>query len=95
MYLSILPDPTRDGIHAHHNAAAKGTSDSSLVSLSLLLSTATDTLDDAIVFCQTCRHGGHASHIMEWFYGEDGAESPRSHGVCPVADCTHRCADEL
>ncbi|VDB83247.1 unnamed protein product [Peniophora sp. CBMAI 1063] len=54
MYLSILPDPTRDGIHAHHNAAAK------------------DTLDDAIVFCQTCRHGGHASHVMEWFYGEDG-----------------------
>ncbi|KAI0318845.1 hypothetical protein OF83DRAFT_1113636 [Amylostereum chailletii] len=51
-----------------------------------------DTIDDAIVFCQTCRHGGHASHILDWFYGEAGA---RSHGVCAVADCDHRCVDEL
>ncbi|KAI0066182.1 WD40 repeat-like protein [Artomyces pyxidatus] len=51
-----------------------------------------DTIDDAIVFCQTCRHGGHAAHILEWFYGEAGA---RSHGVCAVADCDHRCADEF
>ncbi|KAJ3501958.1 hypothetical protein NLJ89_g9102 [Agrocybe chaxingu] len=31
-----------------------------------------DTFDDAIVICQTCRHGGHAVHILEWFLGEDG-----------------------
>ncbi|KAI0032699.1 hypothetical protein K488DRAFT_49368 [Vararia minispora EC-137] len=52
-----------------------------------------DTIDDAIVFCQTCRHGGHASHILEWFYGgDDGA---LSHAICAVADCTHRCAEEM
>ncbi|KAI0041298.1 hypothetical protein FA95DRAFT_1526764 [Auriscalpium vulgare] len=51
-----------------------------------------DTIDDAIVYCQTCRHGGHASHILEWFYGEAGS---RSHGVCAVADCDHHCADEF
>ncbi|KAF9809376.1 hypothetical protein IEO21_07417 [Rhodonia placenta] len=51
-----------------------------------------DTIDEALVFCQTCRHGGHASHILQWFYGEDGR---RSHGTCPVAGCECRCADEF
>jgi len=51
-----------------------------------------DTIDDAIVICQTCRHGGHASHILEWFFDLDGE---RSHGVCAVADCDCRCADEF
>lgn len=51
-----------------------------------------DSVDDAIVFCQTCRHGGHAAHILEWFYGEAGA---KSRGTCAVADCDHRCADEF
>ncbi|KAH9932531.1 uncharacterized protein B0H18DRAFT_1083268 [Fomitopsis serialis] len=49
-----------------------------------------DTIDDALVFCQTCRHGGHASHILQWFYGEDRR---RSHGTCPVAGCDCRCSD--
>ena len=51
-----------------------------------------DTFDDAIVICQTCRHGGHAVHILEWFLDEDGR---RTHDVCPVADCNCRCADEF
>ncbi|KAF8893606.1 hypothetical protein BD779DRAFT_1609907 [Infundibulicybe gibba] len=51
-----------------------------------------DTIDDAIVICQTCRHGGHASHLLDWFFGKDGS---RSHGVCAVADCDCRCADEF
>jgi hypothetical protein len=33
-------------------------------------------------WCQTCRHGGHATHIMEWF---------QSHKVCPVTDCHCHC----
>ncbi|KZT65334.1 hypothetical protein DAEQUDRAFT_747081 [Daedalea quercina L-15889] len=48
------------------------------------------TIDDALVFCQTCRHGGHASHVLQWFYGEDRR---RSHGTCPVAGCDCRCSD--
>ncbi|EGO25930.1 hypothetical protein SERLADRAFT_415303 [Serpula lacrymans var. lacrymans S7.9] len=52
----------------------------------------TDTIDEAIIICQNCRHGGHASHILEWFFGEEGI---RSHGVCPVADCDCRCGEEL
>ncbi|TFK74207.1 hypothetical protein BDN72DRAFT_813031 [Pluteus cervinus] len=51
-----------------------------------------DPYDDAIVICQSCRHGGHATHILQWFFGDEGA---RSHGVCPVADCDCRCADEF
>ncbi|KXN85842.1 SEH-associated protein 4 [Leucoagaricus sp. SymC.cos] len=50
-----------------------------------------DTIDDAVVICQSCRHGGHASHLMGWFFGE----GERSRGVCPVADCDCRCADEF
>ncbi|KAF8624642.1 hypothetical protein AX15_005795 [Amanita polypyramis BW_CC] len=48
--------------------------------------------EDAIVICQTCRHGGHATHITEWFWMEDGR---RNHETCAVADCNCRCADEL
>lgn len=51
-----------------------------------------DTIDDAIVFCLTCRHGGHAAHILEWFYGSDGG---RAHGMCAVAGCACRCADKF
>ncbi|KAI0949126.1 hypothetical protein AcW1_008824 [Taiwanofungus camphoratus] len=50
-----------------------------------------NTMDEALVFCQTCRHGGHASHILEWF---SGANSLHSHGSCPVAGCDCRCANE-
>ncbi|KAI0338210.1 hypothetical protein BDW22DRAFT_1487781 [Trametopsis cervina] len=52
-----------------------------------------DTIDEALVFCQTCRHGGHSSHIMEWFFGDD--DGRRSHEVCAVASCDCRCADGM
>lgn len=33
-------------------------------------------------WCQTCRHGGHTRHILDWF---------RTHDACPVTDCNCRC----
>ncbi|KAB0794498.1 hypothetical protein PPYR_11337 [Photinus pyralis] len=33
-------------------------------------------------WCQTCRHGGHASHMIHWF---------KEHSECPVTPCTCRC----
>lgn len=51
-----------------------------------MLKQISDTIDDALVFCQTCRHGGHASHIMEWFHSDDGRRK-----TCPVADCDCYC----
>lgn len=33
-------------------------------------------------WCQTCRHGGHASHIINWF---------RQHQECPVTNCNCKC----
>ena len=33
-------------------------------------------------WCQTCRHGGHAKHLMDWF--KDEAE-------CPVSGCSCKC----
>lgn len=33
-------------------------------------------------WCQTCKHGGHAHHIAEWF---------DRHDICPVTDCHCRC----
>jgi hypothetical protein len=37
-----------------------------------------------LVWCQTCRHGGHASHLQLWFI---------SHRMCPVPDCQCTCLD--
>nr|XP_022917672.1 GATOR complex protein MIOS-A isoform X1 [Onthophagus taurus] len=33
-------------------------------------------------WCQTCRHGGHASHMLQWF---------KEHSECPVTACTCKC----
>ncbi|KAH9267830.1 hypothetical protein BASA84_000517 [Batrachochytrium salamandrivorans] len=33
-------------------------------------------------WCQSCKHGGHTGHILDWFKG---------HTMCPVADCTCQC----
>lgn len=33
-------------------------------------------------WCQTCRHGGHANHIAQWF---------SSHKECPVTGCSCNC----
>ncbi|ETW09113.1 hypothetical protein H310_01563 [Aphanomyces invadans] len=33
-------------------------------------------------WCQTCRHGGHAHHMADWF---------ATHEVCPVSDCDCTC----
>jgi hypothetical protein len=51
-----------------------------------------DTTNEAMVFCQACRHGGHASHILDWFFGGLGG---KTHSLCPVADCECRCAEHL
>ncbi|QRV94364.1 SEH-associated protein 4 [Ceratobasidium sp. AG-Ba] len=53
-----------------------------------------DTFDDALVFCQTCRHGGHAVHIMEWFFGNEEGDVV-GHRECAVADCSCNCAQEF
>ena len=37
----------------------------------------------AFTWCQTCRHGGHAEHITDWF-----AEHPD----CPISGCGCKCA---
>ncbi|KDO32910.1 hypothetical protein SPRG_02602 [Saprolegnia parasitica CBS 223.65] len=33
-------------------------------------------------WCQTCKHGGHAHHMTDWF---------AAHDVCPVSDCDCPC----
>ncbi|XP_030384067.1 GATOR complex protein MIOS [Scaptodrosophila lebanonensis] len=35
-------------------------------------------------WCQTCRHGGHTEHIMQWF---------KQNTECPVSSCSCRCFD--
>ncbi|GFN83407.1 WD repeat-containing protein mio [Plakobranchus ocellatus] len=37
---------------------------------------------DWFTWCQTCRHGGHASHLTQWF---------REHSDCPVTGCPCKC----
>jgi len=36
------------------------------------------------LWCQQCKHGGHAQHILEWFIKDKQQE-------CPVSDCTCQC----
>ncbi|WWC85838.1 uncharacterized protein L201_000705 [Kwoniella dendrophila CBS 6074] len=50
----------------------------------------TDTIDAAYVCCLTCRHGGHASHILPWFEG--GLDGGLPHSKCPVYGCECECA---
>ncbi|RQM17957.1 hypothetical protein DD237_001342 [Peronospora effusa] len=33
-------------------------------------------------WCQSCKHGGHAHHLADWF---------KTHTVCPVTDCSCQC----
>ncbi|KAG8195761.1 hypothetical protein JTE90_010637 [Oedothorax gibbosus] len=35
-----------------------------------------------LTWCQTCRHGGHSGHILEWF---------KHHNECPVTGCMCKC----
>nr|XP_019014511.1 uncharacterized protein I206_00593 [Kwoniella pini CBS 10737]OCF53292.1 hypothetical protein I206_00593 [Kwoniella pini CBS 10737] len=51
----------------------------------------TDTIDAAYVCCLTCRHGGHASHILPWFEG--GLDGGVPHSKCPVSGCDCECAN--
>ncbi|WRT63824.1 uncharacterized protein IL334_000749 [Kwoniella shivajii] len=49
-----------------------------------------DTIDAAYVCCLTCRHGGHANHILPWFEG--GLDGGIPHSKCPVSGCECECA---
>ncbi|XP_078320421.1 GATOR2 complex protein MIOS-B-like isoform X1 [Crassostrea virginica] len=40
-------------------------------------------IDDWFTWCQSCRHGGHASHLWEWF---------AEHSECPVTGCNCKCS---
>ena len=39
-------------------------------------------LADWFSWCQSCRHGGHAQHMSDWF---------REHTQCPVTGCSCKC----
>lgn len=41
-------------------------------------------VEEAIVWCQSCRHGGHFKHMEEWF---------REERECPVTDCPCECGN--
>lgn len=89
MTLSIIQDDIREAELA--TSQYKGMQHSYLVD-GQKTDPAQDTIDDSIVICQTCRHGGHASHILEWFFG--GEEGVGAHDLCPVADCNCHCAKD-
>lgn len=36
-----------------------------------------------MIWCQACKHGGHANHITEWF---------SKNSVCPVTECRCKCS---
>jgi hypothetical protein len=83
MTLSIIPDDTREAELAH--SPNKGMPSVTLAEHEIDLIYVLEIIDEALVICQRCRHGGHASHVLEWF---------DMHAVCPVADCDCPCLDE-
>ncbi|KAF5397518.1 hypothetical protein PHET_09399 [Paragonimus heterotremus] len=44
------------------------------------------------IWCQACRHGGHASHLADWFHDGSATEGDPSNTMCPVSGCSCRCA---
>ncbi|ELU15458.1 hypothetical protein CAPTEDRAFT_157856 [Capitella teleta] len=40
------------------------------------------SISEWFTWCQTCRHGGHASHMTQWFSEQS---------ECPVTGCTCKC----
>ncbi|XP_060561622.1 GATOR complex protein MIOS-like [Ruditapes philippinarum] len=40
------------------------------------------SFDSWFTWCQTCRHGGHSSHVTDWF---------QEHTECPVTGCQCKC----
>ncbi|KAA3674201.1 WD repeat-containing protein mio [Paragonimus westermani] len=44
------------------------------------------------IWCQACRHGGHASHLADWFHADSAVEGDPSNTMCPVSGCSCRCA---
>ncbi|EGG23303.1 hypothetical protein DFA_05435 [Cavenderia fasciculata] len=42
-----------------------------------------ESFDEWFTWCQTCRHGGHATHLSDWF---------KDHIECPVTDCNCKCS---
>lgn len=103
MTLNIASDPARDAYLLH--TGPKGMHDSITDLFVAEKSVSEDTIAEAIVFCQTCRHGGHASHIMEWFFGDNSTDCEgdgngrrrggKVHEICPVPDCDCTCASEM
>lgn len=44
--------------------------------------TADVAFDEWFTWCQACKHGGHAGHILQWF---------KEHERCPVTSCECKC----
>ena len=40
-------------------------------------------IEEALVWCQSCRHGGHYKHMLEWF---------KEYSECPVSECNCECS---
>ncbi|XP_075259668.1 GATOR2 complex protein MIOS-like [Convolutriloba macropyga] len=45
--------------------------------------TKTNPFKSWFVWCNSCSHGGHASHVSSWF---------EAHSICPVEKCKCRCS---
>ncbi|CAH8544514.1 unnamed protein product [Dicrocoelium dendriticum] len=63
------------------------------VSSHLSVSEALASLARLFIWCQACRHGGHASHLADWFYCSTDVSGDLSRQrQCPVSGCPCRCA---
>ncbi|XP_063720467.1 GATOR2 complex protein MIOS-like [Symsagittifera roscoffensis] len=59
------------------------TSSVSSSAAAVMSATKVNSFHNWFVWCNSCSHGGHASHISAWF---------SSHATCPVEKCKCRCS---
>jgi hypothetical protein len=53
-----------------------------LINMGTSINESKEPISDWFTFCISCKHGGHVSHIKEWFKFND---------ECPVWNCSCRC----
>ena len=53
-----------------------------LINMGIPIQESQEPISDWFTFCISCKHGGHVSHITNWF---------KLHSECPIWNCSCKC----
>ncbi|KAF8566115.1 hypothetical protein P879_06900, partial [Paragonimus westermani] len=86
MQLSIVGATGQEGMATASDSALKSATDQNPSRIWF------NRMTSLFIWCQACRHGGHASHLADWFHADSAVEGDPSNTMCPVTGCSCRCA---